>query len=107
MVDDRVIRRDGILDHEVELSRPLVARNRGDVRRRRERDAAVARAPLPLVHRVRHERVLYPRDAGREAAVVRVDAEFGFPGVQMLLYALRVGACPLVGLAVAHEVVVG
>ena len=51
--------------------------------------------------------VLYPRDAGRDALVVGVDTEFGFPGIQMLLDAVCVLACPLVGLAVADEVVVG
>ena len=91
---------------EVELRRPFVARNRRDVRRRRERGGTVGRAPLSLVYRVGNDVVLYTGNARREGLVVSVDAEFGFPGIQMLLDALRVGACPLVGLAVADEIVV-
>ena len=56
---------------------------------------------------MRNDAVLYPGDAGREGLVIGVDAESGFSGVQMLLDAACVCLRPLVGLAVAHEVVVG
>ena len=56
---------------------------------------------------MRNDAVLYPGDAGREGLVVGVNAEFGFLGIQMLLDAVGVCFCPLVGFAVADEVVVG
>lgn len=95
-----------IVSLEVELRQPPVARDICNVRYGRECDSAVGCAPFPLVHRVRHERVLYPRDARWEAAVVGIDGKTGLLCIQVLLDALGVGGSPLVGLAVLDEVIV-
>ena len=54
-----------------------------------------------------NDAVLDARDAGREVPIIGVDAEFGFSGVEVLLDVVGVLGSPLVGFAVADEVVVG
>ena len=65
------------------------------------------RLPFPLVHCMRNDPILNPRDARREQLVVGIDGKAFFLGIQVLLNAVGVLFCPFIGLAVPHKVIVG
>ena len=59
-----------------------------------------------MVHRVGDNPVLDATDAGREGAVIGIDAEFGFSVVEVLLNAFRILVSPFVGLAITYEIII-
>ena len=63
--------------------------------------------PFPLVHRVRNNPILNPRDARRERLVVGVNGKAVFPGIQVLLNTVGILLGPFIGLAVSHKEIVG
>ena len=65
------------------------------------------RLPLLLIHRIRNNPILNPRDARRERLVVGVDGKALFFGIQVLLNAVGVLLCPFICLTVSHKVIVG
>ena len=80
----------------------------GTLRNRTQRDRSAAVRPAGLlVKLICDDSVLDAVDARGIAYVVRDDGKLGLSGVQVGLDALGVGIGPLVGLAVADEVVVG
>lgn len=60
-----------------------------------------------MIHRIRNDSVLNPRDALRDGLVISSDGKTLFLGIQVLLNAVGVLFCPFIGLAISHKVIVG
>ena len=89
------------------LSAPFAVRYFCDARCCQKLNLFIARLPLPLIHRVRNDPVLNPRDARRDGLVIRVDGKALFHGIQVLLNAVGILLCPFIGFAISHKVIVG
>ena len=60
-----------------------------------------------MIHRIRNNPVLNPRDAGRKQLVICINGKALFPGIQVLLNAVGILLGPFIGLAISHKVIVG
>lgn len=60
-----------------------------------------------MIHRIRNNPILNPRDARREGLIIGIDGKALFFGIQVLLNAVGVLLGPFIGFAISHKEIVG